>query len=128
MYDPNRIILMLNRIEDAISLIQNNTAHYHRADDFLNSQDGMFALSGVCMQLIFIGETVKVLDTKTNHEYLVNYPEIPWNAIMGLRDIIAHEYQHIDAEEIIHVIEKDLPSLLKIVKRMKKEIEKRSLQ
>lgn len=34
MYDPNRIILMLNRIEDAISLIQNNTAHYHRADDF----------------------------------------------------------------------------------------------
>ena len=57
-----------------------------------------------------------------------NYPEIPWNAIMGLRDIIAHEYQHIDAEEIIHVIEKDLPSLLKIVKRMKKEIEKRSLQ
>ena len=82
----------------------------------------MFALSGVCMQLIFIGETVKVLDTKTNHDYLIKYPEIPWNAIMGLRDIIAHEYHHIDAEEIVNVINKDLPVLLQTIEKMKEDI------
>lgn len=113
---------MINRIEDAISLIKSNTKHYNSAEDYLRSQDGIFALSGVCMQLIFIGETVKVLDTKTNHDYLIKYPEIPWNAIMGLRDIIAHEYHHIDAEEIVNVINKDLPVLLQTIEKMKEDI------
>lgn len=122
MYDSSRILLMINRIEDAISLIKSNTKHYNSAEDYLRSQDGMFALSGVCMQLIFIGETVRVLDTKTNHDYLIKYPEIPWNAIMGLRDIIAHEYHHIDAEEIVNVINKDLPVLLQTIEKMKEDI------
>ena len=122
MYDSSRILLMINRIEDAISLIKSNTKHYNSAEDYLRSQDGMFALSGVCMQLIFIGETVKVLDTKTNHDYLIKYPEIPWNAIMGLRDRIAHEYHHIDAEEIVNVINKDLPVLLQTIEKMKEDI------
>lgn len=122
MYDSSRILLMINRIEDAISLIKSNTKHYNSAEDYLRSQDGIFALSGVCMQLIFIGETVKVLDTKTNHDYLIKYPEIPWNAIMGLRDIIAHEYHHIDAEEIVNVINKDLPVLLQTIEKMKEDI------
>ena len=42
------------------------------------------------MQLIFIGESIKVLDAK-NAGYLVHYPEIPWREIMGLRDVIAHD-------------------------------------
>lgn len=52
MFDQSRISLMLTRIEEAISLIQNNTKRFLTADDYLCSQDGMFALSGVCMQLI----------------------------------------------------------------------------
>ena len=40
------------------------------------------------MQLIFIGESVKVIDNKTNHSYLNKYPNVPWSEIMGLRDII----------------------------------------
>lgn len=81
----------------------------------------MFLLGGVCMQLIFIGESIKVLDAK-NAEYLVHYPEIPWREIMGLRDVIAHEYHRIDAEEIFSVIKNDFPVLLETVQRMKKEI------
>ncbi len=41
---------------------------------------------------------------------------------MGLRDIIAHEYHHIDAEEIFNVIKRDLPVLLETIQRMKVEI------
>ena len=74
----------------------------------------MFILSGICMQLVFIGESVKTIDNKTNHSYLIKYTDIPWTAIMGLRDIIAHEYHRIDEEEIFAVVNKDLISLLKI--------------
>lgn len=37
----------------------------------------MFALSGVCMQLIFIGESVKVIDARTESDYLSRYKNIP---------------------------------------------------
>lgn len=83
----------------------------------------MFILSGICMQLVFIGESVKTIDNKTNHSYLIKYTDIPWTAIMGLRDIIAHEYHRIDEEEIFAVVNKDLISLLKIIQQMKMDLE-----
>ncbi|MCR6505609.1 DUF86 domain-containing protein [Bacteroides sp. L10-4] len=121
MYDEQRIYSLLERIEDAILLIQNQTDSIETADYFLNSQEGIFMLGGVCMQLIFIGESVKTLDAK-NAGYLADYPEIPWREVMGLRNVIAHEYHHIDAEEILNVIKKDLPVLLSVIQRMKNEI------
>ena len=91
-------------------------------EDFVLSQDGVFTLSGVCMQLIFIGESVKVIDSK-DKAYLPQYPDIPWTAIMGLRDIIAHEYHRIDEEEIYSVVVKDLPALLNQVRSMKLDLQ-----
>ena len=41
---------------------------------------------------------------------------------MGLRDIIAHEYHHVDAEEIFAVLKNDLPHLLEIVHVMQKNV------
>lgn len=121
MYDEARIYSLLERIEGAILLIQSQTTGIKTADCFLNSQEGVFMLGGVCMQLIFIGESVKTLGAK-NEGYLEKYPEIPWREIMGLRNVIAHEYHHIDAEEIFNVVRENLPALLSVVRRMKKEI------
>ncbi len=74
------------------------------------------------MQLIFIGESVKVIDAK-DCPYLPQYPDIPWTAIMGLRDIIAHEYHRVDEEEIYAVIVNDLPALLEQVRSMKLDLQ-----
>ncbi len=123
MYDTLRILSLLNRIDEAITLIFENTAYIKSANDFLCSSDGMFTLSGICMQLIFIGESVKTLDAKTNQEYLIRYPNIPWKSIMGLRDIIAHEYHHIDADEIFNVIKEDLPLLHETIHQMQQKLD-----
>lgn len=122
MFDVLRIQTLLDRIEDAILLIQSKAQLIKTPDDFLLSQDGMFLLSGICMQLIFIGESVKTIDNKTSHLYLMNYPNIPWNQIMGLRDIIAHEYHRIDEEEIFNVIKYELLPLLSTIRQMKYEL------
>lgn len=122
MFNKERTLSLLDRIESSILLIQSKSSQITRPDDFLQSPDGMFILSGICMQLIFIGESVKTIDNKTNQEYLSQYPEIPWTEIMGLRDIIAHEYHRIDEEEIYVVIKKELNPLLKTIRRMKLEI------
>lgn len=86
------------------------------------SPEGTFTLSGVCMLLIYIGESIKSIDSKTESRYLSNYPEIPWSDIMGLRNIIAHEYHRIDEDEIFRVITDDLQPLLETVKKMKSEL------
>ena len=117
-----RIYQLLQRIEDSIQLIQSQMGRITRAEDFVHSQDGVFTLSGICMQLIFIGESVKVIDSKDKN-YLAKYPDTPWTAIMGLRDIIAHEYHRIDEEEIYAVVTNDLPSLLNQVRAMKLDLQ-----
>ena len=122
MNTAERIYLLLVRIEESIQLIQSQMGRITRPEDFVYSQDGMFTLSGVCMQLIFIGESVKVIDSK-DKAYLSQYPDIPWIAIMGLRDIIAHEYHRIDEEEIYSVIVNDLPALLNQVRSMKLDLQ-----
>ena len=38
---------------------------------------------------------------------------------MGVRDIIAHHYFDIDAEEILHIIKRDLEPLLESIRRFK---------
>ena len=78
------IFSLLTRIEDSILLIQSQSTHIKKADDFVLSPEGTFTLSGVCMLLIYIGESIKSIDAKTESKYLVNYPEIPWTDIMGL--------------------------------------------
>ena len=118
MNTTERIYQLLERIEDSILLIQSQMGRITRPEDFVYSQDGVFTLSGVCMQLIFIGESVKVIDAKDN-TYLSKYPDIPWTAIMGLRDIIAHEYHRVDEEEIYTVVVNDLPTLLEQVRTMR---------
>lgn len=122
MNTAERIYLLLVRIEESIQLIQSQMGRITRPEDFVYSQDGMFTLSGVCMQLIFIGESVKVIDSK-DKTYLSQYPDIPWTAIMGLRDIIAHEYHRIDEEEIYSVVVNDLPALLNQVRSMKLDLQ-----
>jgi len=122
MFDVIRIYSLLERIEEAIVLINDNTSYIKSSEDFLRSSDGMFALSGVCMQLVFIGESVKVINAKAGSDYLSRYNNIPWISVMGLRDVIAHEYHHIDAEEIVQVIKKDLPVLLATVRKMKNDL------
>lgn len=65
MFEKERILSLLNRIENFILLIQTKSRQISSAEDFLLSPDGMFVLSGICMQLIFIGESVKAIDNKT---------------------------------------------------------------
>ena len=81
----------------------------------MKSLDNMFTLDGVCMKLIFIGESIKSIDKISKGTLLPKYPSIPWKQIMKQRDLIAHHYFRIDADSIYTTIKEDLPFLLDVL-------------
>ena len=61
----------------------------------------------VSMTVINIGELVKNVTDGTRKEY----PQIPWKAIAGMRDIAAHKYQTLRMEDVYHTVYTDFPEL-----------------
>ena len=43
---------------------------------------------------------------------------MPWRAIAGFRNVLAHDYLEIDLEVVWSVVEQDLPKLAAAVDRM----------
>ena len=67
----------------------------------------------IVMQFVVIGEIITRLDSS----YKTEHPQIPWQKIKNFRNIIAHDYFGIDADEIWDIINHKLIPL-------KDEIEK----
>jgi len=82
----------------------------------------MEKLDSICMQLIAIGESLKNLDKITSKKVLSNYPEIDWQKVMGMRDIISHHYFDVDAEAIFDVCENHLDILGNTIKKIMNEL------
>ena len=106
------VLHILMQIEEAIERIKLRTEPIRCADDFLLTPSGMEKLESTCMLLLAIGESLKNLDKVTDGKLLSTYPSIPWKKVKGLRDIIAHHYFDIDAEEIWIIINEEIPPLL----------------
>ena len=103
---------MFKQIETAILRVAQRVETIHCSDDFLLTPLGMEKLESVCMLLIAIGEGLKNVDKQTNGELLPLYPSVPWKDIKGMRDIIAHHYFDIDAEEVYNIVTEELQPLL----------------
>lgn len=57
--------------------------------------------------LQIIGEAVRSLPDSFREKY----PDIPWSKIIGMRNILTHQYFGIDVDVVWAVIENDLPDL-----------------
>jgi uncharacterized protein with HEPN domain len=95
---------ILNMIE-SIQKIQNYSEKFANADDFF--QDTI-SFDATLMNFIVIGEMVEKLSDNVIQE---TEKEIDWFRVKGFRNIIAHNYFGIDAEEVWQIIN---GSLLKL--------------
>lgn len=102
---------ILDKIEEAINTVQTRNKVIRKADDYLLSPEGKEKLDAACMVIEAIGESFKQLDKVTNNELLPLYPSIEWREVKGVRDVIAHHYFDIDANEIFSIVNNDLDTL-----------------
>ncbi len=59
-------------------------------------------------QLEIIGEAARRLSAGFRDKH----PQIPWTEIIGLRNVISHEYDKVNYDAIYHIIRRDLPGLV----------------
>lgn len=106
----DNILTIYDRLEtilDSINLIQEWSKGRSSVNDFMESPTGVMAFNACVMRFQVIGEQVGKL-LKDEQKPLEAYPDIPWQAIFGLRNIISHEYANIDEEIIVSLINEDL--------------------
>lgn len=107
-----RVVLTLQQVEKAIVQLQEWNKDVTSADDYLTSPEGAKNLAANCMMIEAIGESFKKIDNYTQGQLLPLYPSIPWKAVKGIRDHIAHGYFEIDADIIFETITENLTPLL----------------
>lgn len=117
-----RILETLHQIKEAILLLQKWNQEVTKVDDYLLSPDGMKNLAASCMLIESIGEGFKKIDKDTNSQLLSLWPPIPWKAVKGMRDQIAHGYFNIDAEVVFNTVKNDLDPLLQATHFFIKEL------
>lgn len=92
----------LRDIQEAIGRIQQHAAKGRSAFE----QDELLQ-TWVVHHLQIIGEATRHLSSALKE----NHPEIPWSRIIGMRNILVHDYFSIDIEAVWQAVEHDPPDL-----------------
>jgi len=114
MRDKITDIVRLKHIHDAIKDINRFT----KKIDYKKFESDKMLQSACIHQLEIIGEAA-------NHfsdELFKKYREIEWAEVVGLRNMLIHEYFGIDIRLVWQVIQNDLPKLKKNINIILKEL------
>ena len=95
-------------ILDCCAKIQKFTGDLWDADALFEDEK---TFDAVLMNFVVIGESVLRLSLKLKEKE----NQIQWNKIKGFRNIVAHDYFGVDAEEVWQIIKNELPILAKAI-------------
>lgn len=69
--------------------------------------------------LQIIGEASRTLSSSLKDQH----PEVSWSKIIGMRNILVHDYFGIDVEAVWSVVERDLPDLKRHIEAILQDLE-----
>lgn len=111
------IIDNLQIIMESIVLIEDRFSKINNADDLVSSDSAILILDGITMRLQVVGELLRKIN-KMDKSLLEKYPEIEWDKIIRLRDIVSHHYEKLDHEIIFDICKNHIPKLKTTVSKI----------
>ncbi len=75
-------------------------------------------MDAVVRNLEIIGEAARQIPSEVRERY----PEVPWRRVIGLRNVVVHEYFAVDVEIVWTVVRQSLPELKEALRRMMAEL------
>ena len=116
--DKERVLQTLESIKDTIIQLVDWNSHVKSPEDFYLSTQGMQLLAANCTLITAIGEGVNRINRIKPDFLQSEFPEIPWRAIVGMRNHIAHGYFELDADLVFEAILTDIPPLLDTIENI----------
>ncbi|NCJ07806.1 DUF86 domain-containing protein [Synechococcales cyanobacterium C] len=85
--------------------------HYVEGVDFDSLAANIEKQDAILRRITIIGEATKRL----SKDFREQHPNIPWKEISGMRDVITHDYDEVDLDEVWTVVNTNLPDLLNYI-------------
>ncbi|MBA4181487.1 MAG: hypothetical protein C0506_12930 [Anaerolinea sp.] len=106
-------------LDDAQSLLDIHLRCEHIAQLVAEFEPGLLVTSWRVRalfeyELIILGESVKRLSP----QFRETHPDIRWAAIAGLRDVLVHRYDRVDAAQVWGIASESVPQLLGYIEPM----------
>lgn len=105
-------------IEDILDSI-NKIEKYIGTLKYVDFEKDSLVIDAVTRNLEIIGEAANNVPENVR----LVHPEIPWNRMIGLRNVAIHEYFGLDLEIIWEIISKNLPEIKGLIVDVLKKID-----
>lgn len=67
--------------------------------------------AAVLYEIVVIGEAAN----RVSPEFKTEHSDIPWKDVIGMRNILAHQYDKVDSEIVWDVVHQDIPELIDLL-------------
>ena len=102
MFEKDRLILAA--IPESVEKVQVFSGGLAGVDEFYAD---IKSFDAVLMNFVIIGEMI----ARLSDDFIDRNNRIEWHKIKGFRNIVAHNYFGVDAEEVWQIIKNDIPDL-----------------
>ena len=105
-------LVLLKPFRQALERIERKAQPLLTDPNLLDREEGQDLLDVICMQVLAAGEALKRLEKLQAGLLAESIPEIDWKGAMGFRDVIAHQYFDLDAEQVLVICRDALPDVV----------------
>ncbi len=112
------LLLLLTPLRQALERIERKSSPLLANPALLESEEGQDLLDVICMQFLAAGEALKRLEKLQPGLLTTTFPDIDWKGAMGFRDVIAHQYFDLDAEQVLLICQEALPGVLEAIRTL----------
>ena len=110
------LLLLLTPLRQALERIERKARPLLANTDLLDREEGQDLLDVICMQFLAAGEALKRLEKLEPGLLARSFPDIDRKGAMGFRDVIAHQYFDLDAEQVLLICQEALPGVLEAIR------------
>ncbi|EGL84288.1 protein of unknown function DUF86 [Caldalkalibacillus thermarum TA2.A1] len=100
-------------LEDILKCID-KIEEYTKGMDFEKFRNNQLVIDAVIRNLEVIGEASKYVPDEIRE----SYPSVPWKSMIGLRNILIHEYFGIDEEIVWEIVSSDLKKIKPVIEEI----------
>jgi uncharacterized protein with HEPN domain len=117
------LLLVITPLRKALERIQRKAEPLLAKPNLLETEEGEDLLDVICMQFLAAGEALKRLEKLQPGLLPTSFPDIDWRGAMGFRDVIAHQYFDLDAEQVLLICRDALPGVLAAIRSLERTIQ-----